>query len=92
MSSKKLGHDPTFLLTFAMKVHKIRGSSSGVVAQLIRAPDLHSGGRGFESHQLHHQFSLLRAKRTIKKIECLAVALHTSLKSSCDVWRRRTET
>ena len=31
-------------------------------------------GREFESHQLHHEFSLSRAKkRTIKKIQCLAV-------------------
>lgn len=30
------------------------GASSGDVAQQIRAPDLHSGGRGFESHLLHH--------------------------------------
>ena len=27
-------------------------------------------GREFESHQLHHEFSLSRAKRTIKKIQC----------------------
>ena len=42
-----------FYLTFDKNIYKIRPQSSGVVAQLIRAPDLHSGGRGFESHQLH---------------------------------------
>ena len=40
-----------------------------------RALAWHARGRQFESDQLHHEFSLLRATRTIKKIQCLAVAL-----------------
>ena len=39
-----------------------------------RAPALQAGGRQFESDWLHHQFLLSCATRTIKKIECLAVA------------------
>ena len=47
------------------------------MAELVDA--LVSGTSGgdpwkFESSYAHHRFSLLRAKRTIKKIECLAVA------------------
>ena len=30
---------------------------------------------GFKSPRSHHEFSLLRAKRTIKKIQCLGVAI-----------------
>ena len=33
-----------------------------------RALRSHRRGRGFESHQLHHQFSLSRASRTIAGI------------------------
>ena len=39
-----------------------------------RALAWHARGRQFESDQLHHEISLLRAKRTIKKFKCRAVA------------------
>ena len=57
------------MLAFDMKVQKFWGCSS-----VGRASALQAEGRQFESDQLHHEFSLSRAKRTIKKIQCLAEA------------------
>ena len=34
----------------------------GLIAQLTRAPDLHSGGRGFESHWVHNVEEKVRNK------------------------------
>ncbi len=42
---------------------------------LVKAYNSESGDCAFESRRVRHQFSLLRVKRTIKKIECHAVAI-----------------
>ena len=68
------------MLTFNKKVQSLWGCSS-----VGRAPALQAGGRQFESDQLHHQFSLLRAKRTIKKIECRAVAFGEGGHNTCEI-------
>ena len=39
--------------------------SFGRLAQLVRAPDLHSGGRRFESFIAHHFLYILRARGVV---------------------------
>gem|GEM_PF-4324981 len=64
----------------------------GVVAQLVRASACHAEGRGFEPRQSRHQFSLLSAKREIKKIGCLGCcAGNRRTGTNMAVWPHRLE-
>ena len=49
------------------------------VAQLVRAPDCGSGGRGFKSHRSPHLFHLLRKRRTEKDAGQLSPAQTPSI-------------
>lgn len=65
-----MGLTSEFLMRFPSDVScKILDSYFGIIAQMTRAPDLHSGGRGFESHWFHF----------------LPIPLVSVLKLSCDV-------
>ncbi len=55
--------------TICFKAESFWGCSS--VGRALRSQ---CRGREFESHQLHHEISLLRVMHTIKKFLCRAVA------------------
>ena len=60
----------SLLMPTMMKCVKFWGCSS-----VDRALRSHRRGRGFESHQLHHQILLARTRKCgLKKFECPAVA------------------